>query len=84
MQAHLHTWNGLAVAVTVMTLACAPSTACKEIAHFFTETEEDKREIKPKQVYGHINLPLVLKIASSHQLCLDTVYIHKQGSYTIR
>lgn len=79
MQVHLHTWNGLTVAGTVMASACTPSKACKEIAPFFTETEGDKREIKPKQVYGHINLPLVLKIACSLQLCLDSVYIHKQG-----
>lgn len=84
MQAHLHTWNDFTVTVTVMASACTPSKACKEVAQFFTETERDKREIKPKQVYGHINLPLVLKIACSHQLCLDSVYIHKQGSYTIR
>lgn len=69
-----------------MASACMPSKACKEVAQFFTETEGDKskREIKPKQVYGHINLPLVLKIACSHKLCLDSVYMHKEGSYTIR
>lgn len=61
-----------------------PARLVKKLHNFFTETEGDKREIKPEQVHGHINLPLVLKIAYSHKLCLDSVYIHKQGSYTIR